>query len=100
MQHDGKPLALARPVAVSGVVDAAEVDHLLETVRLQPFTNGFVLRRGNFDGQLAEPLGRIEVLDRVEELLQPWRHRAMVFVLLILFCSWTMPYSSASAVGG
>jgi len=40
-----------------------------------------------------EALDRREarVLQFIEKLLQPRRHRAMVFVLLILFCSWTMP---------
>ena len=65
-----------------------------------------LLHRGT--EKLAERLGQRDDLaaesgsDRAFELFELRGHlqRAIVFVLLILFCSCTIPYSSASAVGG
>jgi hypothetical protein len=90
MENDGETVAFPRTIAVRGIVHAAEVDQLLETFLVaQPFADSLVVL--HLDGELAQTLDGIQILDRVEKLLQPWRHRAMVLVLLILFWSCTMP---------
>ena len=53
-------------------------------------------------GEEANEKGNLQSLREKVTLSRyaSFNYRAMVLVRLILFCSWMMPYNSASAVGG
>ena len=96
MDHHPETPALPGSIAVSLVIDTAKVDQLLETQiwMIAKFLREILVVGGiDFDGELAKPLHRRKILLQ-KKIIQPpqlWRHRAMVLVLLILFCSCRMP---------
>ena len=101
MDDDREARALLHDVAIGRVVDAAQVDRLLEAelgMVAQGLRSGRPVGGGHDDGDLAERDGeagdpaRKRCRQRGLQTFEPGRHqRAIVLVRQILFCSCMMP---------
>lgn len=106
MGHRGKPEAGPAAIPIDRIIDAGQIDQLLETHRriiAQRLSYGQVITGADLQGQLTPVQHQVHhptpkgVLENLTQAFQLRTHfilgvqRAMVLVRLILFCNWIMP---------